>query len=129
MLTIVLLFSNLLSLLAQNDITNPSTGEITKNDTTVVISINLLRQANAKMIERLHFIDIVNVQDSIILDQQSYINTQKLIIKDFQNKVAESDKINKSLNDSIKRQKKTQRMIYTIGGVAIGGIIIGLILK
>lgn len=130
MLTIVLLL-NSLNLLAQRDSTNvPLRGSEYSSDTAVaVVPINLLKQANAKMIERVYLININKEQDSIIIMKDKYINEQQKIITDFQMRVDNTNKLNESIKLDLERQKRKNKIIGYGAGGAILGLLIGLIAK
>ena len=62
----------------------------------------MIKDANAKMIERLYLLDIVNQQDSIINAKDKYITIQKDLIVDKQNLInKEKKKVNKYKTTSI----------------------------
>lgn len=115
MLTIVLLL-NSLNLLAQRDSTNvPLRGSECSSDTAVaVVPINLLKQANAKMIERVYLININKEQDSIIIMKDKYINEQQKIITDFQMRVDNTNKLNESIKLDLERQKRKIRLLVMV---------------
>lgn len=127
---IVMLLSSSMNLLGQTNDSIPSTGDYTKADTTVAtIPIYLIKQANAKMIERLYLIEINNQQDSIIDMKDKYINEQQSIITNFQKRITDVNKLNESIKKDLDKQKKRNKIItYGAGGV-IFGLIIGLIAK
>lgn len=93
----MMLLISFINLQAQIRINDTSTGNLTKTDTTIVtISIDLIKDANAKMIERLYLLKLVNQQDSIINLKDKYINTQSNIIVDNQIQInKEKKKVNK----------------------------------
>ena len=130
MLMIVMLLSSSMNLLGQTNNSIPSTGDYTKADTTVAtIPIYLIKQANAKMIERLYLIEINNQQDSIIDMKDKYINEQQSIITNFHKRITDVNKLNESIKKDLDKQKKRNKIIiYGAGGV-IFGLIIGLIAK
>lgn len=130
MLMIVMLLSSSMNLLGQTNDSIPSTGDYTKADTTVAtIPIYLIKQANAKMIERIYLIEINNQQDSIIDMKDKYINEQQSIITNFQKRITDVNKLNESIKKDLDKQKKRNKIIiYGAGGV-IFGLIIGLIAK
>lgn len=130
MLMIVLLLSSSKSLLGQTNDSIPSTGDWSKADTTVaIVPINLIKQANAKMIERLYLLEVVNQQDTIINMKDKYINEQQHIITDFQKRVNDTNKLNESIKKDLDKQKKRNKIItYGAGGIILG-LIIGLIAK
>lgn len=125
-----MLLSSSMNLLGQTNDSIPSTGDYTKADTTVAtIPIYLIKQANAKMIERLYLIEINNQQDSIIDMKDKYINEQQSIITNFQKRITDVNELNESIKKDLDKQKKRNKIItYGAGGV-IFGLIIGLIAK
>ena len=132
-LMIVLLLSNLNSLQANNNNNNiscPSTGCYTRADTAVaIIPVYLIKQANAKMIERRYLIDINKYKDSIIIMKDKYIKEQQNIIVDFQNKISISNNLNYNIKKTLDKQKRKNKIIgYSTGGIIIG-LIVGLIIK
>lgn len=125
-----MLLSSSMNLLGQTNDSIPSTGDYTKADTSVAtVPIYLIKQANAKMIERLYLIEINNQQDSIIDMKDKYINEQQSIITNFQKRITDVNKLNESIKKDLDKQKKRNKIItYGAGGV-IFGLIIGLIAK
>ena len=125
-----MLLSSSMNLLGQTNDSILSTGDYTKADTTVAtIPIYLIKQANAKMIERLYLIEINNQQDSIIDMKDKYISEQQSIITNFQKRITDVNKLNESIKKDLDKQKKRNKIItYGAGGV-IFGLIIGLIAK
>lgn len=108
----------------------PSTGEIKLSDTTnVIIPIDYIKQANAKMIERLYLLRITNEQDSIILMKDKYINEQQKIIVDFQQRVKEVNKINQQINSDLAKQRSKFNAVCWGGGGVIVALLIGLLIK
>ena len=130
MLMIVLLLSSSKNLLGQTNDSIPSTGNWLKADTTIaVVPINLIKQANAKMIERFYLLEVVNQQDTIIDMKDKYINEQQHIITDFQKRVNDTNKLNETIKKDLDKQKKRNKIItYSTGGIILG-LIIGLIAK
>lgn len=130
MLMIVMLLSSSMNLLGQTNDSIPSTGDYTKADTSIAtIPIYLIKQANAKMIERLYLIEINNQQDSIIDMKDKYISEQQSIITNFQKRITDVNKLNESIKKDLDKQKKRNKIItYGAGGI-IFGLIIGLIAK
>lgn len=130
MLMIVLLLSSSKSLLGQTNDSITSTGDWLKADTIVtVVPINLIKQANAKMIERLYLLEVVNQQDTIINMKDKYINEQQRIITDFQKRVNNTNKLNETIKKDLDKQKKRNKIITYGAGSIILGLIIGLIAK
>lgn len=130
MLLIVMLLSNFMSLQAQTNNGSPSTGSLSKADTTVAtVPIYLIKQANAKMIERIYLIEINNQQDSIILMKDQYIFEQHKIINDFQKRIDDANRINQTIANDLDKQKRRNK-IMTYGGCGIiTALILGLIIK
>lgn len=128
-MTIVLLLNCFISY-AQVNRNVPSTGEIKLSDTTeIIIPINYIKQANAKMIERLYLLRITNEQDSIILMKDKYINEQQKVITDFQQRVKEANKINQQVNADLDKQRSKMKTICWGGGSVIVALLIGLLVK
>ena len=125
-----MLLSSSMNLLGQTNDSIPSTGDYTKADTTVAtVPIYLIKQANAKMIERLYLIEINNQQDSIIDMKDKYISEQQSIITNFQKRITDVNKLNESIKKNLDKEKKRNKIItYGAGGI-IFGLIIGLIAK
>lgn len=122
MLMIVLLLISSKNLLAQTNSDSPSTGNILKSDTTyVTVPISLIKQANAKMIERLYLIEINNEQEGILTEQSRYIGEQTKIITDFKQKLVDSNNNIISIQNDLDRMKKRNKIIiYGTTGVIVG---------
>ena len=130
MLLIAMLLSNFMSLQAQTNNGSPSTGSLSKADTTVAtIPIYLIKQANAKMIERIYLIEINNQQDSIILMKDQYIFEQQKIINDFQKRIDDANRINQTIANDLDKQKRRNKIMTYGGGSFIIALILGLIIK
>lgn len=127
---IALLLNSFMNLLAQNKGKDSSTGsELHADSAFANVPVYLIKQANAKMIERLYLIDINNQQDSIIDMKDNYINEQHNIISDFQKKLDGANKINEDMAKALDKQKKRSRVLTYCGGISIIGLIISLIAK
>ena len=127
---IVLLLNSFINLQAQNKVNDSSTGsELYADSAFANVPVYFIKQANAKMIERLYLIDINNQQDSIIDMKDNYINEQHNIISDFQKKLDNANKINKDMTKALDKHKKRSRIIAYCGGISIIGLIISLIAK
>lgn len=125
-----MLLSSSMNLLGQTNDSIPSTGDYTEADTTVAtVPIYLIKQANAKMIERLYLIEINNQQDSIIDMKDKYISEQQSIITNFQKRITDVNKFNEFIKKDLDKQKKRNKIITYGAGGAIFGLIIGLIAK
>lgn len=130
MLMIVLLLFSSKSLLAQTNNDSPSTGKVLKSDTTyVTVPVNLIKQANAKMIERLYLIDINSKQEEILKEQSYYIDEQTKIITDFKQKLVDSNNNIISIQNDLDRMKKRNKVItYGAAGVIVG-LLFGVFIK
>ena len=127
---IVLLLSSSKNLLGQTNNSTPSTGKYIKSDTAVAtVPIYLIKQANAKMIERIYLIKLSNKQDSIINMKDKYIKEQYSIITDFQKRVTDTNKLNESIKKDLDKQRKRNKIITYSAGSIILGLIISLIAK
>ena len=130
MLMIVLLLFSSKNLLAQNNNDSPSTGKELKSDTTyVTIPINLIKEANAKMIERLYLIEVNSKQEEILKEQSYYIYEQTKVISDFKQKLVDSNNNIISMQNDLDRMKKRNKIItYGATGVSIG-LLLGIFIK
>lgn len=130
MLMIVLLLLSSKNLLAQNNNDSPSTGEELKSDTTyVTIPINLIKEANAKMIERLYLIDVNSKQEEILKEQSYYIYEQTKVISDFKQKLVDANNNIISIQNDLNRMKKRNKIItYGATGVIVG-LLLGIFIK
>lgn len=130
MIAIVLLLSGFWNWLGAMTNDYSSTGSETETDTAnVVVPVFFIKKANAKMIERIYLLKVNKLQDSIIIMKDNYINEQQSIIVDFQNRVAECNKLNAAIKNDLAKQKRKNKII--LGGAAgvIIGVIIGIICK
>lgn len=107
------------------DTMNPSTGGLLIADTSFVrVSIDYIKIANAKMIERDYLININKQQDSIIVMKDKYIKEQYNVIKDFQKKFIDSVEFNDRLVKQLEKQSRKLKVIgYSAAGITIGFII------
>lgn len=104
---------------------NIPTGSLIKSDTTkVIITIDEVRKANAKFIERLYLIQINHEKDSIILLKNNLIDRQQLVIIDFQNRLSKANDINKDIKKDLDKQKNKTK-IYK--GISIGAILVAIL--
>ncbi len=103
---------------------NPSTGGLLKTDTAnAVVPISFIRDANAKLIERLYLLKVNKQQDSIINLNKVYIFEQDKIIKDFQGRVLDLNIVNTALNNTITKQRNINKILT---GVSITSIAIAI---
>lgn len=107
----------------------PSTGKLSKDTTNVTVTIDAIRIANIKMIERDYYYMIVKQQDSIIMDKDKYINIQKEKENDYKKIIENNNKeLVKIRNDMTKQKNKNN--IYKAGfGISILGLLLTLLLK
>ena len=104
---------------------NIPTGSLIKSDTTkVIITIDEVRKANAKFIERLYLIQINHEKDSIILLKNNLIDRQQLVIIDFQNRLSKANDINKDIKKDLDKQKNKTKLYKSI---SIGAIIVAIL--
>lgn len=109
---------------------NIPTGNLIKTDTTkVIITIDEVRKANAKFIERLYLIQINYEKDSIILLKNNLIDRQQLVIIDFQNRLSKANNINKDIKKDLDKQKNKTKIYKDISIGAILVAILSLIAK
>lgn len=126
---IALLLSSLNTLQAQNEY-SPFTGEDIKKDSVVVsVPLHLLKQANVKMIERNYLLKITAEQDSIIDFKNNYIEQQKNIIEDFQNKIIKVNTLNDVIQKDLDKERKRNKIFMGITGTAIVVALTILIIK
>ena len=126
---IVVLLSCLKSYASNRNDNVPPTGSEIRADTAIVVDINLIKLANAKMIERNYLIVIANQQDSIINMKDKYINEQQKIIADFKKRVIDANKLNENIKKDLDKQKRKNKIIGYTAGTAILGVVIGIITK
>ena len=123
-LTILVVF-NCLNSWSTNKQDNIPIGNLIKTDTTkVIITIDEVRKANAKFIERLYLIQINHEKDSIILLKNNLIDRQQLVIIDFQNRLSKANDINKDIKKDLDKQKNKTKLYKSI---SIGAIIVAIL--
>lgn len=100
-------------------------------DSLVVVSVNALREANIKLVERKALKEVCAQQDTIILNQQSIIDNYKSYNLSLINTNLELTKDNSrlySINADIeKRLNRSKTYNYIISGVSISVIIFTII--
>lgn len=129
MLVIVMLLSCSISLAQNNARIIPSTGEELLSDTAVaVIPVYLLKQANAKMIERKYLLKIVSQQDTIINNKDSIIsiinNDKNKFLNAYQIEVNKNKDITKELNREISINKVHNTILTVLAFIFCGLFII-----
>lgn len=85
--------------------------------------MNIIRQANDKLIERKYIIKINEAQDSIISYKQQYILEQDTIIEDLKGRILEANRINEELQKQYAKERN-KKIIYGAigGGVAVAAV-------
>lgn len=130
MLTIAILLSNFMSLLANDKYDTLLRGIEWKSDTIkVAIPIELLRKANIKMIERKYFKKIIIEQDSIITLKDKYILEQENVINDFQKRLLVNAQLNETIKKDLEREKVKSKIFGGIAGVAVVVTIVTILIK
>ena len=115
MIAIVLLLSGFWNWLGAMTNDYSSTGSETETDTAnVVVPVFFVKKANAKMIERIYLLKVNKLQDSIIVMKDNYINEQQSIIVDFQNRVAECNKLNATIKNEKDINMTDKRIVMPI---------------
>lgn len=86
-----------------------------KSDTSkVIIPISYIKDANAKLIERIYLIKVNAEKDSIINLNKLYIKEQNVIVKDFQTRVINLTDNNNQLVKSNNRYRTTNVILKVI---------------
>ena len=130
MLTIAMLLSNFMSLLASDKYDTSLRGIEWKSDTVkITIPIELLRKANIKMIERKYFKKIIVEQDSIITFKDKYILEQENVINDFQKRLLVNAQLNETIKKDLEREKVKFKIFGGIAGVAVVVAIVTILIK
>lgn len=99
-----------------------STGELQLiGDGKCIVPIELIRKANAKLIERKGFAQIICQQDTIIRLQKLQIKEYNNIVVDMQSRIIDANKYNEELNTAIERQRKKNKILVgtTCGALAV----------
>lgn len=127
MLTIVLLLCCSKSW-CQNKVSELSfTGEIQlASDSTCIVSIKLIKQANIKLIERNSFTKVMQEQEDIIKLQKLELKEYSVIVGDMQNRIVSYNTINNNLNKQIKQYKKRNKILIgtSCGVIALAALIL-----
>lgn len=98
------------------------TGELQLiGDGKCIVPIELIRKANAKLIERKGFAKIICQQDTIIRLQKLQINEYNNVVIDMQSRIIDANKYNEELNTAIERQRKKNKILVgtTCGALAV----------
>lgn len=94
------------------------------DSSVVIISIDYLRKANVKLIERKYLLNINKELNNINSLQLKYITEQDKIIVEFQNKIKQQNEITSNISKNLDKQKKIS---YILGGIAGGAILTAII--
>ena len=122
LLTIVLLLLTFKSYCQTKEEMASSTGEIQLiGDNKCIVPVELIRRANAKLIERKGFAQLIYQQDTIIRLQKLQIKEYNTIVTDMQSRIVDANKYNEELHAAIEKQKKKNRILIgtTCGAVAV----------
>jgi len=126
----VLLLISLKSYQARSQTISSSTGKQLQSDTSkITVPIIYIKDANAKLIERLYLLKINKQQDSIINLNKLYINEQSNIIKDFQNKVVNITNDNNKLKTEVVKQKNKSNIFIGTTVISLIVVTITLLIK
>ena len=127
MLTIVLLLCCSKSW-CQNKVSELSfTGEIQlASDSTCIVQIKLIKQANIKLIERNSFTKVMQEQEDIIKLQKLELKEYSVIVGDMQNRIVSYNTINNNLNKQIEQYKKRNKILIgtSCGVIAVAALIL-----
>lgn len=113
----------------QSYIIHPSTGlRVNQNliDTTVNsvnISIEDIKKANIKLIEREHLIEVIRAKDEIILDYEIYKFKSDSIIKDYHSRLSAQIILNSKINNDYNKVK-LENKFYRFGTIGLLGCLI-----
>ena len=121
LLTIVLLLLTFKSYCQTKEPIASPTGELQLiGDGKCIVPIELIRKANAKLIERKGFAQIICQQDTIRL-QKLQINEYNNIVVDMQSRITDANKYNEELHAAIEKQRKKNKILVgtTCGAVAV----------
>lgn len=122
LLTIVLLLLTFKSYCQTKEPSVSSTGELQLiGDGKCIVPIELIRKANAKLIERKGFAKIICQQDTIIRLQKLQINEYNNVVIDMQSRITDANKYNEELHAAIEKQIKKNKILVgtTCGTVAV----------
>lgn len=112
----------------QNKVSELSfTGEIQlAPDSTCIVSIKLIKQANIKLIERNSFTKVMQEQEDIIKLQKLELKEYSVIVGDMQNRIVSYNTINNNLNKQIEQYKKRNKILIgtSCGVIAVAALIL-----
>ena len=105
---------------------------VDKNDSLVLVDINIIRQATIKLLEIEKYIELNNLKDSIIVEYknlvQNEIDRNTVLngeIYRLNYDLLEKENLNKSLNKSLNKQKINTKIV---GGVGIISTLLAIII-
>lgn len=122
LLTIVLLLLTFKSYCQTKEPSVSPTGELQlTNDNKCIVPIELIKKANAKLVERKYFAKIICQQDTIIRLQKLQINEYNNIVVDMQSRITDANKYNEKLHAAIEKQREKNKILVgtTCGAVAV----------
>lgn len=104
-----------------------STGEIQlTNDNKCIVPIELIKKANAKLVERKYFAKIICQQDTIINLQKQEIKEYSIIVSNMQNRILDANKYNEELQAIIEKQRVKNKIFIgtTCGAIAVTALLL-----
>lgn len=125
---IVMLLNCFISWSQTNNV-NLSTGEEIQSDTTVIVPISIIREANIKLLERKYYIAISEQQDSIINLKTSYIIEQDKVIDDLQERIIKINNINNDLENKYQKQRKRTTIATSVAGGLLVCVVAGVVIS
>lgn len=123
----MLLLLNSLKCWCQNNV--PLRGSELNDSVTAIISIDLLRQANIKLIERKYLIQENKAKDSLLVLKNDLIYIQNNKINMYNSHLTSLCIYNNELNNQISNYKKQISIYNSIGIGATIGIIVFILLR
>lgn len=127
LLTIVLLLLTFKSYCQTKEPIASSTGELQLiGDGKCIVPIELIRKANAKLVERKYFAKIICQQDTIINLQKQEIKEYSIIVSDMQSRILDANKYNEELQVIIEKQRVKNKIFIgtTCGAIAVTALLL-----
>ena len=95
-------------------------------DSTCIVPIKLIKQANIKLIERNSFTKVMQEQEDIIKLQKLELKEYSVIVGDMQNRIVSYNTINNNLNKQIEQYKKRNKILIgtSCGVIAVAALIL-----
>lgn len=128
LLTIVLLLLTFKSYCQTKEPSVSPTGELQlTNDNKCIVPIELIKKANAKLVERKYFAKIICQQDTIIRLQKLQINEYNNIVVDMQSRITDANKYNENYTLLLKTKRENKILVGTTCGAVAVTILVLLI--